>query len=84
MKQAETTGAGNEVKLNPLINEVSSGREISDIYLRHPGNESSEDEDGTEEKFVGINDDEMEEHNFQNFVGQHKVKQNVKIEKMQN
>lgn len=37
---------GQEV---PLINELSSGRERADIYLKHPGNESSEDEEGHED-----------------------------------
>lgn len=31
-----------------LIEEVSAGREISDMYLKHPANESSSDEEGTE------------------------------------
>lgn len=33
-----------------LIDEVMRGREISDIYLKHPGNESSSDEEGTEQE----------------------------------
>lgn len=32
----------------PLVTTISSGREISDIYLRHPANESSEDSEGEE------------------------------------
>ena len=39
------TGIGDVV---PLVTTLSSGREISDIYLRHPANESSEDEEGEE------------------------------------
>lgn len=31
-----------------LIDEVPGGREISDMYLKHPGNDSSSDEEGTE------------------------------------
>lgn len=31
-----------------LIDEVPIGRELSDMYLKHPGNESSSDEEGTE------------------------------------
>jgi hypothetical protein len=83
LKKAKSEGSGSEIKFKPAIDEVSAGREMSDIYLRHPGNESSEDEDGTEDKFVGIGDDEMEEQNFQNFVSKHKAKENVKIEKIQ-
>lgn len=35
-----------------LIDEVMCGREISDMYLKHPGNESSSDEEGTEQEPV--------------------------------
>lgn len=70
-----------EVNIAPLLNEVQSGREMADVYLKHPGNESSEDEEGTEEKFVGIGDDEMEEQNFKNFVQKHK---NIQCEKIAN
>lgn len=31
-----------------LIEEVLGGREISDMYLKHPANESSSDDEGTE------------------------------------
>lgn len=68
----------SEVNIAPLLNEVPSGREISDMYLKHPGNESSEDEEGTEEQFVSAGDDEKEEQNFHSFVKQHKVLQTEK------
>lgn len=35
-----------------LIEEVVSGREIADMYLKHPGNESSSDEEGTEAEVI--------------------------------
>lgn len=70
----------SEVKIAPLLEEVLSGREISDMYLKHPGNESSEDEEGTEDQYVGIGDDDMEEQNFSSFVKKHKVVQDVKIQ----
>lgn len=69
-----------EVNIAPLINQVPSGIEISDMYLKHPGNESSEDEEGTEDKFVAAEDDKMEEQNFTSFVKKHKVLQNEKME----
>jgi GPN-loop GTPase len=78
-KAGQSTSA--EVNIAPLLNEVPSGREFTDMYLKHPGNESSEDEEGTEDQFVGIGDDEMEEQNFQNFVRKHKVIQSDKVEK---
>lgn len=70
-----------EVNIAPLLHEVNSGREISDIYLKHPGNESSEDEEGTEEQFVAAGNDEMDEQNFHSFVKKHKVIQSYKIAK---
>ena len=32
----------------PLVTSINSGREIADVYLKHPGNESSEDSEGEE------------------------------------
>jgi len=32
----------------PLITSIPAGRDISDVYLKHPANESSEDEEGEE------------------------------------
>ena len=71
----------SEVNIAPLLNEVPSGRELTDMYLKHPGNESSEDEEGTEEQFVPDKDDDMEEQNFHSFVKKHKVIQSEKIDK---
>lgn len=71
----------SEVNIAPLLNEVHSGRDISDMYLKHPGNESSEDEEGVEEQFVSARDDEMEDSNFQAFVKNHRVLQNDKIQR---
>ena len=48
------------------------GRELSDVYLKHPGNESSEDEEGQEEEAPTFNEDFVEEQNFQQFVQQHR------------
>lgn len=60
----------------PLISTISSGREISDVYLKHAGNESSEDEEGTENPFNGRQDEEEEEkkeaESFKNFLERHK------------
>lgn len=74
-EKLKNASSSSEVKITPLIEEVSSGREIADIYLKHPANESSEDEEGTEEKFVAANgDDEKEEIDFQTFIKKHKEK----------
>lgn len=80
LKKGMGDGMGSEVKLNPYVTEVNTGREMTDIYLKHPGNESSEDEEGEVE--VGKSDEVVEEHNFQNFLTKHKIKQNDKVEKM--
>lgn len=63
-----------EVKIAPMLEEINSGREMADIYLKHPANESSEDEEGVEEKFVSVGDDEKEEMDFKTFVKKHKEK----------
>uniref|UniRef100_A0A1A9USZ5 GPN-loop GTPase n=1 Tax=Glossina austeni TaxID=7395 RepID=A0A1A9USZ5_GLOAU len=72
---AESKGSGEEVALAQFIEEVSIGRELSDIYLKHPGNESSEDEEGEEAEAPTFNEDHVEEQNFQQFIQQHKDKQ---------
>lgn len=38
-----TEGEGKPVS---LITEVPIGQELADVYLKHPANESSEDEEG--------------------------------------
>ncbi|XP_058457949.1 GPN-loop GTPase 1 [Malaya genurostris] len=63
-------GKGQEIA---LVSELSSGRERAEIYLKHPGNESSEDEEGHEDEApVCPGDDEAEEANFSSFVRKHK------------
>lgn len=80
LKQAGQTSS-SAVNINPLVIDVPSGTEFSDIYLKHPANESSEDEEGTEEQFVAATDDEVEEKNFQTIVMQHKDHERLKSEK---
>lgn len=65
----------------PLITTINSGREISDIYLKHAGNESSEDEEGTENPFKDEDDEEerKEAESFKNFLNRHKIQQNKHI-----
>lgn len=72
-----SSSRGTEVPLG-LVTHIPSGRELSDIYLKHPGNESSEDEEGTEETCVGPTDDIAEEENFDNYLHQRIKNQNVK------
>ncbi|XP_014089675.1 GPN-loop GTPase 1 [Bactrocera oleae] len=68
---AKSKGEGSEVHLGGFVEEVPLGRELSDIYLKHPGNESSEDEEGREEEAPTFNEDHVEEQNFNQFVKQH-------------
>ncbi|XP_055909659.1 GPN-loop GTPase 1 [Eupeodes corollae] len=81
---ASSTGAGSEVPFSTFIEETSAGRELSDVYLKHPGNESSEDEEGNEEKPVSFADDELEEYNFNQFVSKRKTSQEEKQNKIIN
>lgn len=75
---AEISTIGAEVPMASFITEISSGRELSEIYLKHPANESSdeEDDDGTP---VANNDVENEEHEFNHFVQEQIKKQQQKI-----
>lgn len=45
MVQPVLEGEGKAVS---LVTEVPMGQELADIYLKHPANESSEDEEGEE------------------------------------
>ncbi|XP_053952283.1 GPN-loop GTPase 1 [Anastrepha ludens] len=80
-KIAQSEGEGAEVPLSSYVEEVPMGRELSDIYLKHPGNESSEDEEGHEEEAPTFNEDHVEEQNFNQFVKQHTDAQKEKINK---
>lgn len=82
MQKAASQGMGTEVDLG-VVTHVAAGRELSDIYLRHPGDESSEDEDGHEEKTMTPGDEEMEEENFTSFVDKHKINHQDKIHRQQ-
>ena len=68
------------VNINPMVIDVPSGAEFSEIYLKHPGNESSEDEEGTEDQVMRSVDDAKEEKNFQSIVKQHKDHERHKSE----
>ncbi|XP_031638932.1 GPN-loop GTPase 1 [Contarinia nasturtii] len=71
--------SGKEIPMASFITEVSTGRELSDIYLKHPANEmSSEDEYGTED-MVANGDEEKEEEGFNKFMAEQMEKQKEKI-----
>lgn len=75
---AKSSSMGKEVPMN-LVTHISTGRDFSDVYLKHPGNESSEDEEGTEETCIGPTDDITEDENFDKFLQQRVKKQHDKI-----
>lgn len=54
-KKTEELKANKMEQKNPsnLLTEVPVGRELSDVYLRHPANESSSDSEGEEAPFEG-------------------------------
>lgn len=59
----------------PFVSTVSSGREIADIYLKHAGNESSEDEEGTENTYDPEVEEKKEVESFESFPNRHKMEQ---------
>lgn len=82
-ESAKSSSIGKEIPMN-LITHIPSSRDMSDIYLKHPGNESSEDEEGTEETCVGPTDDATEDENFNNFLQQRVKRQHDKINESNN
>lgn len=71
--EAAKATAGENV---PLITTVSSGREIVDMYLKHPANESSEDEEGTEMVAGDEEREQNEEGSFKSFLEKHQTQSN--------
>lgn len=53
---------------------------MSDIYLKHPGNESSDDDEGTEEQ--NDNDEEMKNVDLQSYLDTRRMKEKDKGSKM--
>jgi len=59
-----------------FVTTVNSGRDTSEIYLKHACNESSEDEDGTENNFEeNEGEKKKDEESFRNFLERHKTEQ---------
>lgn len=80
LEKAAKQGMGSEVDIG-VITHVPAGRELSDIYLRHPGNESSDDDEGQEDTARGSRDEAMEEENFTSFVESHRQSHKEKVDK---
>ncbi|XP_052902586.1 GPN-loop GTPase 1 [Anopheles moucheti] len=83
-QSATNDGMGEEV-LFCSENSVPSAAN-DPIYIKHPANESSEDEEGHEcdGSVVAVGDDEAEEINFDNFIQQHRRQQAEKQHKQSN
>lgn len=59
-----------------FVTTINSGRDTSEIYLKHACNESSDDEDGTENNFEENETEEKEpEESFRHFLERHKMEQ---------
>lgn len=59
----------------PLVSTINNGHKTSEIYLKHACNESSEDEDGTENKDENEDDEKKEGESFKSFLERHKMEQ---------
>lgn len=82
LEKAATGGQSSSVvNITPMMNQEPK-KNSTDMYLKHPGNESSEDEEGTEKEFLGV--DEDMEHNLDTFVKQHTFIQRGKGEDKRN
>uniref|UniRef100_A0A182PNV1 GPN-loop GTPase n=1 Tax=Anopheles epiroticus TaxID=199890 RepID=A0A182PNV1_9DIPT len=82
--RATSEGLGEEVPLGSNSTDLSQRNEP--IYLKHPANESSDDDEGEEcdSAVVAAGDDEAEEINFNNFIQQHRRQQAEKHQKHNN
>ncbi|XP_053674508.1 GPN-loop GTPase 1 [Anopheles nili] len=79
--KAASNSVGVEIS---LTNEIGVNAEHNDtIYLKHPANESSDDDEGQEcaDTIVSVGDDEAEELNFNSFIQQRQCQQNEKKQK---
>jgi len=66
----KSDSSGSSKTETGLVSTVSQGREISDIYLRHPTNESSSDSEGEEANPHDNENDSDDEQNFKQVVQQ--------------
>ncbi|XP_041976101.1 GPN-loop GTPase 1 [Aricia agestis] len=66
----EDIGEGVVIDERGLITEVAGGREVSDVYLTHPGDESSTDDEGTETR-PEADDPPEDVAAFQEFLNKH-------------
>ncbi|XP_053668606.1 GPN-loop GTPase 1 [Anopheles marshallii] len=81
-EQSATNDGMGEAVLLSSENSVPSAAN-DPIYIKHPANESSDDEEGHEcdGSVVAVGDDEAEEISFNNFIQQHRRQQAEKQQK---
>ncbi|KAJ8916033.1 hypothetical protein NQ315_010901 [Exocentrus adspersus] len=77
--EAKKAEASETVKKDPsdsssILTEVPLGKELSDVYLRHPANESSSDSEGEEAPFRDV-EDEQEVDTFRRVLQQQREMQ---------
>lgn len=67
LKNATRNVVGDSVQ---IVSAVNTGREVSDMYLKHPGNESSEDEEAEQEAFKDLKEQKEKEDDlsFHSFI----------------
>ncbi|XP_041785586.1 GPN-loop GTPase 1 [Anopheles merus] len=82
--QPQNGDMGEEVSFRSYSNETNLCNEP--VYLKHPANESSDDEDGQEceGSIITTGDDEAEEINFNNYIQQRRRQRAEKHEKQFN
>lgn len=70
LKKTDTATDDAVIDKRSLIDEVPVGRELSDMYLKHPANESSSDDEGTEMEHEA-DDKPKDVAMFQEFIRKH-------------
>lgn len=76
LEKVKQKTSGDEVNLVPFITHHSTGVDISDVYLRQTGDESSEESEEEEAAMYG--DEEREDQNFNSFVTRHNTAEDAK------
>ncbi|XP_055389308.1 GPN-loop GTPase 1 [Condylostylus longicornis] len=74
----KNSSIGAEVPMASFVENYPNSN-VSEVYLKHPGNESSDDEEGVENKPVAYADDQLEEENFNDYLEKRKLIQKDKM-----
>ncbi|VVD05092.1 GPN-loop GTPase 1 [Leptidea sinapis] len=71
LKASKQDSSDTVIDKGSLIDQVMGGREISDMYLKHPANESSSDDEGEEDMHEDVDDKPADVLAFQEFIKKH-------------